>query len=69
MNMTPVISETVRAVGYDHQTNTLRVSFISGGTYEYYIVAAHLYELRLLPHPWRRVGRQIRAHRYRRVAA
>jgi len=69
MNMTPVVSETVRAVGYDYRSNVLRVLFISGATYEYYNVAAHLREVMLLPHPWRRVGRQIRAHRYRRVAA
>lgn len=69
MNMTPVISDNVRAVGYDYGTRVLRVQFRSGGTYDYYAVSAHLYEVMLLPHPWRRIGRQIRAHRYRKVAA
>jgi len=69
MNMTPVTSDTVRAAGYDHRTQVLRVTFSSGGTYDYYAVPVHLYEVMLLPHPWHRVGRQIRAHRYNRVAA
>ena len=69
MNMTPVTSDTVRAAGYDHRTQVLRVTFSSGGTYDYYDVPVHLYEVMLLPHPWRRIGRQIRAHRYNRVAA
>jgi hypothetical protein len=69
MNMTPVISNDVCAVGYDYGTCVLRVQFRPGGTYDYYAVPAHLYEVMLLPHPWRRFGRQIRAHRYSRVAA
>lgn len=68
MNMVPVVSDNVRFVGYDHHTQVLRVTFRSGGTYAYYAVPVHLYEVMLLPHPWRRVGRQIRAHRYSRVA-
>lgn len=69
MNMTPVVSDNVRAVGYDYNTQVLRVRFRSGGLYEYYGVPAHLFEVMLLPHPWKRVGRQIRAHGYRRIAA
>lgn len=69
MNMTPVVSDNVALVGYDHSIHTLRVTFRSGATYDYYNVPVFLYEALLLPHPWRRVGRQIRAHRYRRVAA
>lgn len=69
MNMTPVISDNVRAVGYDYGARVLRVQFRSGGTYEYHAVPAHLYGVMLLPHPWRRIGRQIRAHRYSKVAA
>lgn len=67
--MTPVVSDNVRAAGYDHDTQVLRVTFRSGGTYDYYDVPLHLYEVMLLPHPWRRVGRQIKAHRYSRLAA
>lgn len=69
MNMVLVVSDNVAIVGYDHATRTLRVRFHSGGTYDYYEVPVFLYEAMLLPHPWRRVGRLIRAHRYRRVAA
>lgn len=69
MYMVPVVSDIVATVGYDHATHALRVKFRSGGTYDYYDVPVFLYEAMLLPHPWRRVGRQIRAHLYRRVAA
>jgi hypothetical protein len=68
MNMVPVVSDNVALVGY-HDATTLRVIFRSGGTDAYYDVLVFLYEAMLLPQPWRRVGRQIRAHRYRRVAA
>jgi hypothetical protein len=67
--MTPITSDNVRAVGYDHTAQVLRVAFRSGGTYEYYNVPVHLFEVMLLPHPWRRVGRQIKLHRHNRVAA
>jgi hypothetical protein len=69
MHMTPVVSDNVGYVGYEHSTQVLRVTFHGGHTYEYYDVPAHLYEAMFLPHPWRCVGRQIRAHRYLRIAA
>ena len=69
MNMVPVVSDNVAFVSYDHATATLRVKFRSGGTYDYYSVPLFLYEAMLLPHPWRVVGRQIRAHPYRRISA
>lgn len=69
MHLTPVVSDNVRYVGYVYSTQVLRVSFQGGRTYEYYDVPAQLYEAMLLPHPWRRVGRQIRAHSHRRIAA
>lgn len=68
MNMTPVISDNVAAVGFDFNTRTLCVTFRNGRTYEYYNVSMHLHEALLLPHPWRVVGRQIRTYPYRRVA-
>lgn len=67
--MVNVVSDNVRAVGYNYETRTLRVQFWSGGMYEYYGVPAHLYEAFMLPHPWRRVGRPVKAHRYSRLAA
>lgn len=69
MHMVPVVSNNVEFVGYDHATRTLRVTFRSGGTYDYYGVPVLLYEAMLVPHPWRRVGRQVRAYTNRRVAA
>lgn len=35
MNMQPVISSMIAAVGYDADTKTLAVEFTKGGTYEY----------------------------------
>ena len=69
MQMIPVDSETVRSVGYDARSRVCRVAFRSGGTDEYVGVPLHVYEAMLMPHPWRRVGRLVRAHRYRRIAA
>ena len=69
MVMHPVISDNVRSVGYDAATGTMRVAFRSGGVYDYYNVEPALFELMLQPHPWRRIGSRVRAHRYRRVAA
>lgn len=43
MNMIPVSSSNLAAVGYDHASQTLRVQFHSG-TYDYYSVPANLYE-------------------------
>ena len=65
--MTAVVSGAVRAVGYDPATRVLRVAFRTGGVYDYLDVAPELYAAMLLPHPWRRVGRLVRAHRFRRL--
>jgi hypothetical protein len=67
MTMHPVISTNVLAVGYDPQTHTLRVRFRSGGTYDYYAVSPDLFEQMLVPNPWRRVGRHVKAHNYAKV--
>lgn len=42
MNMNPVISSNIAAVGYDG--STLRILFHSGGLYDYYNVPASVYE-------------------------
>ncbi|MFQ9516420.1 MAG: KTSC domain-containing protein [Eubacterium sp.] len=42
MNMIPVSSSNLSAVGYDG--STLRISFHSGGVYDYYNVPASVYE-------------------------
>ena len=38
-------SDNVGAVGYDHSAQVLRVRFRSGGTYDYYDVPVHLFEV------------------------
>lgn len=68
MDLQPVVSDNVRAVGYDGATGTMRVAFRSGGVYDYYAVERALFEQMLLAHPWRRIGFRVKAHRYRRVA-
>lgn len=35
MNMKPVASSQVKAIGHDPATNTLRVEYASGGVYDY----------------------------------
>ena len=36
-------SSTVRAIGYDPQTQTLEVGFLSGWVYQYYGVPDHIH--------------------------
>ena len=43
MNMTPVASSNLAAVGYDPATHTLRITFHKGGTYDYYNVPESVY--------------------------
>jgi hypothetical protein len=66
--MISVISDNVSTVGYDPPSQVLRVAFRSGGVYDYFGVHPYLYDSMLLTHPWRRVGRVVRGHAYRRVA-
>ena len=44
MTMQPVESSNVAEVGHDPITNTLRVKFKSGGTYEYHGVSAQKHQ-------------------------
>lgn len=69
MNMQPVTSTNVAAVGYDAATRTMRVAFQSGGVYDYFDVNPALFEQMLLPYPWHRIGAMVKARRYARVAA
>jgi hypothetical protein len=43
MNMVPIISSNLVAVGYDVGTGTLRIQFRSG-TYDYYVVPASIHQ-------------------------
>ncbi|THG33534.1 KTSC domain-containing protein [Naasia lichenicola] len=67
VDMVRVESDSLRAVGYDHGTGTLRVAFRNGGLYDYYDVPADLFEALLAPHSWRRLSEQVKDHRYRRI--
>jgi hypothetical protein len=44
MQRTPVSSNNLRSVGYDLGTQTLEISFKSGGIYQYYYVPANIYQ-------------------------
>lgn len=44
MDMKPVESSLITAVGYDEATEILRIEFKSGGTYDYMMVPTHVYE-------------------------
>jgi hypothetical protein len=44
MEMTPVSSTNLAAVGYDESTHTLRVEFRHGGVYDYFDVPEPEYE-------------------------
>jgi hypothetical protein len=71
IELVPVQSTSLAAIGYDAPTRTLRVAFRSGGLYDYAEVAREVYEglLASQPHPWTHWGRHVTsAYRYRRVA-
>lgn len=44
MNMIPVESSNLAAVGYNNETATLTIQFNNGRTYEYYSVPEYEYE-------------------------
>lgn len=43
MNLVPVTSSNLRAVGYDANTQLLTISFIKSGIYEFYSVPASIH--------------------------
>lgn len=43
MNMIPVSSSNLSAVGYDAASQTLRVAFVGGGLYEYSVVSGSVH--------------------------
>jgi hypothetical protein len=43
MDMNPVSSSNLSAVGYDSNSQTLRISFHSGALYDYYNVPASIH--------------------------
>ena len=44
MEMQPVSSSNLAAVGYDYDTATLRIEFIKSGCYDYFGVPSDVYE-------------------------
>jgi hypothetical protein len=70
INLVPIKSTSLVAIGYDPSTMTLRVKFRNGGLYDYYDVARAVYDglLASQPHPWSAWGRHITSsYRYQRV--
>jgi len=45
MSLEPVKSSNIAKIGYDQESQTLRIEFISGGTYDYANVPQKLYIL------------------------
>ena len=43
MELQPVSSSNLKAVGYDSESKTLQIEFLSGGLYEYYNVPESIY--------------------------
>lgn len=67
MQMHPVVSDNVDAVGYDANSRVLRVRFHSGGTYDYADVDDALFQQMLQPHPWHRLHQDVERHDYTRL--
>lgn len=44
MEMIPVNSTNIAAIGYDNEAATLRIDFLRGPSYEYYGVPVELFE-------------------------
>ena len=68
MEMVPVVSSNVVAVGYSPKTRIMRVEFDTGRAYDYHKVSEDLYAQMLKPFAWRRVGRRVLTHTVKRVA-
>jgi len=67
MELIPVDSDALRAVGYDPARRILRVAYRGGGVYDYLEVDPDLFEELRQPHPWHRLSGRVKAHAYRRV--
>jgi hypothetical protein len=69
MRLDHIESGALDGAAYDPRTRTLTLKFESGGVYEYFDVEQELFDAleRAQPHPWRVVGEEVKAHRYRRI--
>ena len=54
----PIVSDNVRAAGYDATSMIMTVQFNNGHVYEYYGVSSDLWDsfIAAQPHPWSLVG-------------
>ena len=67
-----ILSDNVRAAGYEAISKTMTVQFKNGHTYEYYLVPEELWNsfIAAQPHPWSQIGypRLVQGgYRYRRI--
>lgn len=69
MQMTPVISSNLVSVGYDAETQTLRIQF-HNGIYDYYNVPARIYQglMSAASHGEYHAAYIKNSYRYRRIA-
>jgi hypothetical protein len=44
MNLIPVSSSDIKAIGYNTNTQTLQVEFLNRSLYEYYAVPSYVYD-------------------------
>ena len=69
MDVTPIRSSHLRAVGYDGDTNVLRIVFDGGEVYDYSGVPGRVFQALFAaqPHPWTTIGSEVRTYPYKRV--
>jgi KTSC domain len=68
MQMEPVESSNIRAIGYDAATKHLRVQFSSGAIYEYADVSATKHaDLLAADSAGKHFAKHIRGHKFRQV--
>jgi hypothetical protein len=69
LQLIPIRSSNLVAIGYDPSSRTLAVQFGKGGTYQYFDVDPSLYQALwdAQPHPWTAHGREVKAHRYAHI--
>jgi hypothetical protein len=69
MDLIPVASSNIRAIGYDLETAILQIEFLSGMIYEYYEVPGYEYDgLMAADSKGKYANRNIyKAYRYQRV--
>jgi len=66
--MVPVQSSNITAIGYDDETNVLRVEFHGGRTYDYFSVPRNIWEgLIAAPSHGKYLNRNVKSAGYRYV--